>query len=177
MDRRTFLLVAAAGAAGGCLATLDGAPGGDPVADRSLTILDPDDDRYERDALTEPPRVTFDAENRRVVVTGAFFVGSSSCNRAVLDHAAYDHDAATLDVALASGRQDDAGNACSADESADHYRLVVTFEDTLPRTVVVTESGDPSGQTTTARNPNGRTTKRGGRASDTGYRPANERSE
>jgi hypothetical protein len=58
----------------------------------------------------------------------------------------------TLQVTIGSGQRQ-LGDACTADESINAYRVVVTFSEALPATVVATEADDTGDNTTTAQNP------------------------
>lgn len=120
-----------------------------PVEDHEFTAYQPATGAFDRaPGPDEEPEIEFDADASRVVVTGSLFVGSSSCNRAVLEGVRWEADADALRVVVGSGRQPDAGNACTADESADAYRLVVTFDGVLPEAATVRE-GTGEGATET----------------------------
>lgn len=129
---------------------------GGPIADRELTAYDPGTDFYDAaPGLREPPSVTFEREATAVEITGTLFVGSSTCHEAALAAVSYDGSTETLHVTVGSGESEQAGNACTGDESADAYRAVVTFEEQFPSTVVATEIDSPGESETTARNPYG----------------------
>jgi hypothetical protein len=117
-----------------------------------FTVYQPGSAGYDQaPGVREPPRVEFEPQNDRVVVTGLFFVGSSSCNKAGLETISYDADSRRLDAEVRSTRQEDAGHACTGNESADAYRLVATFDEQFPERVDVTEGSDRDKQTTSAR--------------------------
>lgn len=92
-------------------------------------------------AVKGRPNVEFHPDENRVTVVGKLFVGSSDCNRAVLEDASYDSDSNHLDVRVGSGSKDSEENGCSADESPDAYRLTVTLAEETPDSVTVVHAG------------------------------------
>lgn len=122
-----------------------------PVAGTEMTVLPPDSDAAGAVSdFTDPPRVAFEPGQNEVVIVGALAVGSSTCNRAVVESVAYSRDDDSLRVVVGSGRQQGAGETCTGDESVDVYRLVVTFEDGYPEAVVATERGGEGERSTRA---------------------------
>jgi hypothetical protein len=125
-----------------------------PIVEREFSAFDPGSDVYDAaPEVTTGPRVTFHPEERRVGIVGKLFVGSSDCDRAALERATVDADADTLRVTVGSETKASGADGCSADESADAYRVSVTFENRLPGTVEVEETGDLANRTTTVENP------------------------
>lgn len=156
MKRRQF--VATAGALGvgvvGGTRLLSGGPqiGGDmgAIAGWEFTAFDPGSEEFEAaPGIREPPAVDFDRVRDRVVVTGKFFVGSGSCDRAALKRVFYDERAGTLRVVVESGQKFHLSNGCTMEESADAYRASFVFANGLPDRVTVEETDDPSGHTVT----------------------------
>ena len=126
-----------------------------PIVEREVSAFDPGTEFYDAaPEVTAPPRVTFLPNGRRVRIVGKLFVGSSSCDRAGLERATYDGGADTLRVTVGSEAKPGSGHGCTGDESADAYRVSVTFEERLPGTVAVEETGDPTNRATTVKNPN-----------------------
>ncbi len=114
-----------------------------PVAGTEMTVLPPDSDAADAVSdFTDPPRVAFDPGQNEVVIVGALAVGSSTCNKAVVESVAYSRDDDSLRVVVGSGRQQGAGETCTGDESVDVYRVVVSFEGGYPAVVVATERSD-----------------------------------
>ena len=131
-SRRDFL--AAFGATGavalaGCSGALLGGDG-TRIVSRSFERVDRrGDDRI---------RVTFDAAEEEVRVTGFAYYGSSSCDELVLKSADYDGESDTLRVEIGSeGKL--LAFACTGDMAATDYRVVVRFAGGLPETVEVAE--------------------------------------
>ena len=156
MNRRTVLGVCGVVATTGCLS--HDVLGSGPITNRDLTAYDSGSEFYNAaPGLREPPKVTFKLKKSSVLITGKLYVGSSSCNKAALKHVAYDTSADTLRVTIGSGEQQQSGNACTADESADAYRARITFADQLPATVEATENGSMGDIKTTAQNPHSST--------------------
>ena len=151
MERRAFLTGAATTLVTitGCVAQLGSE--GDSNFDTEFSVYQPGSEGY-RDApnVTKPPVVEFNSSSATVNISGKFFVGSSTCGRAVVKDISYDSGSDTLTVKIGSGVKEDAGNACSGDESADAYRLRIEFDDSLPSTVSVTEGENRDSQSTTA---------------------------
>lgn len=134
-------------ATAGCMGQLT--PGSAAIERRELTAYDPDDAFYDgAPDVSDPPKITFDEAETQVRVTGKLFVGSSTCNKAILTEASYERDSDTLRLTVGSGEKENAGNSCTADESIDAYRAIITFTEQLPQTAVATE--EDGGNTTTA---------------------------
>ncbi|WP_435152038.1 hypothetical protein [Haladaptatus sp. DFWS20] len=151
MKRRSLLTVTAVTLSGGCLASLGDVSGGSQyIVNREFTEYQPESDGFERaPGPTDKPTVSFESESKQVVVRGALFVGSSQCHRADLKDVSYDATSKTLTVRVGSGDTSNSGNSCTADESADAYRLVVTMKERLPETFRVEQIDDPSAKSTT----------------------------
>lgn len=136
MQRRALLATLAAGVSGttaGCGYRLTG-----PIANRSFTRCDDCDWADRTPDPGRDPVVVRDAEARRVTVYGFIYVGSSSCNRAVLR--SLDLTDGVLRVVVGVGEKGVLPNlGCTADMSAERYRVVVRFRDSLPDRVVVEE--------------------------------------
>ena len=135
--RRRSLLATIAGvgtvAAAGC-AGLRG-----PIQNRTFDICDTDCDWQDR--TPDPgadPVVERQPDEQRVVVYGNMYVGSSSCDRAVLDSLSVADD--TLHAVVGVGdKQGLPGTACTADMGTDQYRLRVQFREAVPEQVTVEE--------------------------------------
>lgn len=97
------------------------------------------------------PTVEFRPDENRVVVVGKLFVGSSDCNRAVFENVSYNSDSKRLEVRVGSGSKDSDENGCSADESADAYRLTVTLAEETPDSVTVIQAGNDENEWTVQR--------------------------
>mgnify|MGYP006290711001 FL=1 len=129
--------------------------GTSPIVTREFSAFDPGTEFYDAaPAVTAPPRVTFLPNDRRIRIVGKLFVGSSSCDRAGLERATYDAAPDTFRVTVGSETKPGSGHGCTGDESADAYRVSVTFDEQLPETVAVEEAGDVSNRATTVKNPN-----------------------
>lgn len=149
MRRRSFLGALAAGsltAAAGCSAGLSG-----PIEQQQFDICDADCDWAANtpDAGHDPIVERF-PEDRRVVVYGNMFVGSSSCDKAVLESAEVRED--TLHLVVGVGDQNPDMGGCTADMGTDQYRATFRFRDELPGDVVVEEQAayDPPASETEA---------------------------
>lgn len=153
MKRRTVLGgICSLGATTGCLAQVT--PGSRSISERKFTAYDPQSDFYDSAPdVTDPPEITFQPDNNRVQVVGKLFVGSSTCNKAVLNQATFDERSGTLQVVIGSGKKEQSGNPCTGDESADAYRALIIFDQQLPETVKAKEKGDAKDNETTAQNP------------------------
>ncbi|GAA0246886.1 hypothetical protein ACFFQF_05775 [Haladaptatus pallidirubidus] len=151
MKRRALLAATALTLSEGCLTSLTSTPNGSrPVADRKFTIYELDSDASERSpGPTEKPTVSFGLASKQVIVLGSLYVGLSQCNKAELKDVSCDADSETLTVRVGNGDKSHSGNSCTADESADAYRLVVTMKEQLPKTVRVEQVGDPSAKSVT----------------------------
>lgn len=153
MNRRALLgglsgLLATAG----CVGQLT--PWSSPIEHRELTAYDPSEDFYdEAPKVRDPPKITFTEAKTQVRVTGKLFVGSSTCGKAVLKEASYERDGDTLRVTVGSGDKEHDGDYCTADESADAYRAIITFKEQLPQTVVAIQKDDGGDNKTTAHYP------------------------
>jgi len=87
---------------------------------------------------TEPPRVTFDAERTRVVVTGLMHHGS--CEELELGRGVYEQSSDTLRVAVSRRAEDRTKvRACTDVERATEYRVKIAFSNHLPRRVIASE--------------------------------------
>ncbi|WP_424006964.1 hypothetical protein [Haloferax denitrificans] len=152
MNRRTLL-----GGLGGLLATAECigqlTPESAAIESKELTAFDPEDTFYdEAPGVRDPPKIVFVEAETQVRVTGKLYVGSSTCKKAALKEASFNRQTDTLRLTVGSGDKENAGNSCTADESVDTYRAIITFRDQLPQTVVATEEDE--GAKTTA-HPNG----------------------
>lgn len=152
MRRRSFLASIAAGAlvtAAGCVSGFSG-----PVERREFDICNTDCDWAEH--TPEPgadPIVERFPDDRRVVVYGNMYVGSSSCDKAVLRSVEVQDD--TLRLAVAVGDQNPIQGGCTADMGTDQYRARVWLREELPANVVVEDQAayDPErSETETATN-------------------------
>lgn len=134
--RRRSLLATLAGVGTVATAGCVGAPG--PIESRTFDICDTECDWADQtpDAGGDPIVERNSAQNR-VVVYGNMYVGSSSCDRAVLDSLSVEGD--TLRVAVGVGNRERSGTSCTADMGSDQYRLRVRFRETVPEQVVVEE--------------------------------------
>lgn len=148
MRRRSLLATLAAGTAvavTGC----SGLTG--PIAQRSFVICDADCDWAEKTPdAGEDPVIERYPDERRVVVYGHMYVGSGSCDRAVLDSTEVDGD--TLRVAVGVGDKGNPMGGCTADMSPDQYRASFRFRESMPERVVVEEDAafDPESSETEA---------------------------
>lgn len=88
--------------------------------------------------LDDPPEITFQPEDGRVVVTGAMRYGSSSCNEIAVSDVSRDGEG--LHVKVKAGEKKDAPPTCTSDLAAGHYRFACTFEDQYPAAVSVSET-------------------------------------
>ncbi|QZP36303.1 hypothetical protein [Halobaculum magnesiiphilum] len=141
MQRRALLAALAtlpAATVAGC-----GARGGQ-ISDRSFRICDFDSDCGRR--APDPggdPVIERRPESREITIYGAMYVGSGSCDRAVLESARVVDDALVVHVGV--GRQGMFGfgavpsPGCTADMSVDRYRVRVRFRSSLPASVCVVE--------------------------------------
>lgn len=137
MQRRALLATVAVGTAGvaaGCGYRLSG-----PIERQRFAICDGDCDWADR--TPEPggdPIVERYPDERRVLVYGNMYVGSSSCRRAVLESAEIANG--TLRVAVGVGEKGLLPKAgCTADMGPDRYRASFTFRESLPERIVVEE--------------------------------------
>lgn len=137
MQRRALLATVAAGTAGataGCGYRLSG-----PIERQRFAICDGDCDWADR--TPEPgadPIVERSPDERRVLVYGNMYVGSSSCHRAALASAEIANG--TLRVVVGVGEKGFLPNVgCTADMSPDRYRASFTFRESLPARVAVEE--------------------------------------
>ena len=141
--RRRSLLATLAGVGTITTAGCVGAPG--PIESQTFDICETECDWSAQtpDAGADPLVERTPAQNR-VVVYGNMFVGSSSCDRAVLDSLTVEGD--TLRVAVGVGEKQGFGTGCTADMGSDQYRLQVQFRETIPEQVVVEEDAawDPA---------------------------------
>lgn len=136
MRRRSFLVSLAAGglvAGAGCSSGLSG-----PVERREFDICDGDCDWAEQtpDPGADPIVERF-PDDRRVVVYGNMYVGSSSCDRAVLESVEVREN--SLHLVVRVGDQNPTMGGCTADMGTDQYRASVWLRDELPENVVVEE--------------------------------------
>lgn len=143
MRRRSFLGTLAAGgfvAGAGCGSRFSG-----PIEHRAFEICDTDCDWAEN--TPEPgrdPIVERFPEDRRVVVYGNMYVGSSSCDKAVLRSVEVNED--TLRLVVGVGEKNPNMGGCTADMGTDQYRATVRVSEELPANVVVEEQAayDPT---------------------------------
>jgi hypothetical protein len=148
MHRRSFLAVLAAGGLGGmagCGTRLTG-----PIERQRFDICDTDCDwANETPDPGGDPIVERSPDERRIVVYGNMYVGSSSCDKAVLESASVGDD--TLRLVVAVGDKDPTMGGCTADMGTDQYRATFHFREELPADVVVEERAayDPSDTETT----------------------------
>lgn len=148
MQRRSFLGALAAGSLGataGCGFRLSG-----PIERQRFDICDTDCDWA--DETPDPggdPVVERSPDERRILVYGNMFVGSSSCDKAVLESTTVSDD--TLRLVVAVGDKDPVMGGCTADMGTDKYRATFRFRAELPANVVVEERAayDPSETETT----------------------------
>ncbi|WP_139136084.1 hypothetical protein [Haladaptatus sp. W1] len=154
MKRRVFLSVTALALGSGCLNIGGTAEGFDSIADYEFTIYESSFDRTTNfPGPTEQPIVSFKPESKQVIVRGALFVGSSTCNKADLKDVSYSETSQTLTVKVGSTDTSSwFSGSCTGDESADAYRLVVTMKEQLPTTVRVKQTGS-SAKSVTVRRP------------------------
>lgn len=155
MKRRALLSLAALTFFGGCIGDLSGVTNrSHSITGRKFTIYEsgsPDVNDFP--GPTEQPIVSFKPESKQVIVRAALYVGSSTCNKADLKDVSYNEGSQTLTVTV--GNTDTSswlGGGCTADESADAYRLVVTMKEQLPTTVRVKQTGS-SAKSVTVRRP------------------------
>ncbi len=136
MRRRSFLVSLAAGglvAGAGCSSGLSG-----PVERREFDICDGDCDWAEETPDPgDDPIVERFPEARRVVVYGNMYVGSSSCDKAVLE--SVEVRPASLHLVVGVGDQNPTMGGCTADMGTDQYRTEVRLREELPERVVVEE--------------------------------------
>lgn len=144
MQRRSLLAVLATGGIG-AIAGCNGLTG--PIKQQSLTICDTDCDWDSKTPKAgKSPIVERYPDERRVVVYGHMYVGSSSCNRAVLKSAQVTDSSLTIVVGVGDKGNNPMGGACTADISSDKYRVIIRLRTELPERVVVEEKPgwDPS---------------------------------
>jgi hypothetical protein len=155
VNRRAFLKSTSIGIAAisGCVSQLHSqyvAP--NSPLETEFEVYEPGSEAYENaPEIQRRPTVEFRPEETQVVVVGKFFVGSSDCNRAVLENAAYDSDSKHLDIRVGSGSKDSDENGCSADESPDAYRLTVALAEEIPDSVTVVQAGNEENEWTVQR--------------------------
>lgn len=141
MQRRVLLAALAtlpAATVAGC-----GARDG-PIADRSFRICAFDSDCGRREP--EPggdPAIERRPESREVTIYGAMYVGSGSCDRAVLESVRVVDDALVVRVGVGTQGVFGLGAVpslgCTADMSVDRYRVRIRFRSSLPAAVRVVE--------------------------------------
>lgn len=162
-SRRSFLAgsVAALGALAGCAGgdgdtTASTATESPSATDRTTTertttvrgVSDvsfswyPDKHDYEP---TADPSIAF--EDGRVVVTGALYFGSSSCNRIALDSVT--REDGDLRVAVEARQRRDQPTTCYSDMAAGDYRVTVTLTDRPARVVASEHSAENETHRTT----------------------------
>ena len=146
MKRRRFIGLAAVsltGALGGCLDENGGLSGGDDSSEESFeTNLETIDWEDSTPADDEPPVITLEEADSRVVVEGALMYSSSSCGEVALGETDYDADEDVFTARMYGHFEQPANADCTADEVSQPYRLTVTFTDRLPGIVEVTEDGN-----------------------------------
>ncbi|UHQ97964.1 hypothetical protein HYG81_18695 [Natrinema zhouii] len=83
------------------------------------------------------PKITVDQEAATVTVEGISEYGSSSCGYLRLQHVDYDTEQAVLQVAIGSGSDEPSEEQgyCGDDVGADSYRVVVRFDEGVPKRV------------------------------------------
>lgn len=131
-SRRDFLAACGASASvalAGCSGTL--------LSDDGTRIVSRSFERVDREG-DDRIRVTFDAADEEVRVTGFAYYGSSSCDELVLKSADYDRESDALRVEIGSEGKLFA-LACTGDMAATDYRVTVRFAGGLPGTVEVAE--------------------------------------
>jgi len=143
MNRRSFVGAVAGLGAGlaGCLG------GGAGITKTSVEHVEPRRNRERRPTIVE-----FDGDAGAIHVLGFMRYGSSSCNRVGIDSTAYDREANTLRVVLASKSKNPLPTGCTADMAATWYRATVGFAEELPQQVTVVEQrGDETEKRTVDR--------------------------
>lgn len=163
MKRRRLLAGAVSGLAvsAGCLDRSDADPtGGEPGSNGTPGDENGDESRNDDEAIagdlveydlsTEEapydddlpyPDVTFGSET--VTITGTIVVGSPGCKAAEVTEIAYDADEAVLSVEIEDVDTDDGDEEriCTTEVVAETYELIATFDEGVPETVRVVESG------------------------------------
>lgn len=136
--RRRSLLATLAAAATGSVAGCTGLTG--PITERSFAICDTECDWGGKtpDAGGDPIVERF-PDDLRVVVYGNMYVGSSSCDRAVLENAEVVDGTLRVVVGVGDKGNNPLGGACTADMGTDKYRATFRFRETMPEQVVVEE--------------------------------------
>jgi len=164
MNRRRFLRALGVGGLG-VVGFRQTVPDPSPIAGREFELDPPAVDGLERydgppGAERRPPAVEVTDSEHSVEVIGRMPVGSSSCDRAVLERATYHARTDTLHVVVGTGPQREGfrdsvwlGRGCTSDLSWDTYRVRVTMSDELPDTVVVVERAHGDTTTTTFERP------------------------
>jgi hypothetical protein len=135
--RRRSLLATLAAATAGSIAGCTGLTG--PIAQRSFEICDTDCDWEPK--TPDPggdPIVERFPDDLRVTIYGNMYVGSSSCDRAVLE--TVEVADSTLRVVVGVGdKVDNPMGGCTADMGTDKYRATFQFREEMPEQVVVEE--------------------------------------
>ena len=135
MRRRPLLATLATGSIGtvtGCHALAG------PITQQSFEICDSDCDwATQTPDAGDDPVVDRYPDGPDIIVFGNMYVGSSSCDKAVLDSAGVRED--TLHLVVAVGDQNPTMGGCTADMGTDQYRASFRFREKLPEHIVVTE--------------------------------------
>jgi hypothetical protein len=102
----------------------------------ALTVHEPD-----TEVVGVEPEIVPRSDAAKFLIVGAMYVGSSNCNRVVLDGVQW--EAKALRIRLGVGRQTDAPSSCTMDESADVYEITVRGASSLETVIVEnTKRGD-----------------------------------
>lgn len=155
MNRRGFLALVGVNATAGCTTNVlsSSKTNSGPIANKTFTAYQPGSDFFKTAPdVSAPPDVGFDRGETRVRVIGKLFVGSSECNKAILEQATYDENIETLHVVVGGGQKQHSKSDCTMEETPDAYRTLVTFENELPNAVVATEKDGSTDNQTTAQN-------------------------
>ncbi|WP_445236893.1 hypothetical protein [Haloferax sp. EPS crtB] len=143
MKRRIFLGLLSVSIAG-CTAT--GAPSNEDspnhqIMDTQFTLVDPKersnpdesdvDNRFQHTA-----NVQFNTTKNQIIVKGRLKSGSRSCMETVLESASYNEKSDTLTVVVSDNR-DESATICTEEISMVAYESTITFDSSLPGTVVV----------------------------------------
>ncbi|WP_083864273.1 hypothetical protein [Haloferax prahovense] len=151
MKRRIFLGLLSASIAG-CTAT--GAPSNEDspnrqIMDTQFTLVDPKerisldesdvDNRFQHAA-----NVQFNAMKNQIIVRGRLKSGSRSCMETVLESASYNEKSDILTVVV-SDKRDESATICTDEISIVAYESTITFDLSLPGTVVVKHRREDQG--------------------------------
>lgn len=121
-------------------ATLAGCLGG--LGSDSVRPTKIEDSQFETGVETDTgrifgPKITVDREAATVTVEGISEYGSSSCGYLRLQHVDYDTEQAVLQVTIESESDEPSEEQgyCGDDVGADSYRVVVWFDEGIPKRV------------------------------------------